>query len=287
MNVDWRKGPGLATSPADKGRDIVCDHLRDEPDGSQYLEHWFIDCKHFKRGVPAKELQNLLAWAEAERPDVALFIASDFLSDPSKEYLKPTVGITNRHSRSVTGKGLSLPMLRRKVSLQRKYDLTNTPIRNVKAILAAEDEVATKVWYGQKPPAEIYRARGTPEDIIKGMLKAKRATEKRFGKKSLGPWTDFEWGMLRGGKLSALRWVLGVRPIGTCSTLSFRSPRRSQSRHGAHSRALQPRRFERDRIATDSHHARLHDIYFRIESDGGPVEPESGWPRPRHPSRSP
>jgi len=30
VNVDWRKGTGLATSPADKGRDIVCDHTRSE-----------------------------------------------------------------------------------------------------------------------------------------------------------------------------------------------------------------------------------------------------------------
>ncbi len=99
-------------------------------------------------------------------------------------------------------------MLRRKLSLQRKYDLTDIPIRNVKEILAAEDEFETKVWYGRKAPAEFYRARGTPEYIIKGMLKAKRAAEKRLGKKNLGPWDDFEWGMLS-GKLSALRWVLG------------------------------------------------------------------------------
>lgn len=72
----------------------------------------------------------------------------------------------------------------------------------------AEDEFYTKVWYGRKAPAEHYRKQGTPEDIIKGMLKGKRDAEKRYGKKNLGPWTAFEWGMIS-GKLSALRWVLG------------------------------------------------------------------------------
>ncbi len=38
VDIDWRKGTGLATSPADKGRDIVCDHPRIEPDGSQHFE---------------------------------------------------------------------------------------------------------------------------------------------------------------------------------------------------------------------------------------------------------
>lgn len=99
-------------------------------------------------------------------------------------------------------------MLRGKVSLQRKYDLTDIPMRSVKQIFSAEDEFFTKVWYGGKQSAELYREQGTPEEIIRGILKAKREAEKRFGKKNLEPWSDFEWGILS-GKLSALRWVLG------------------------------------------------------------------------------
>ncbi len=209
VNVDWRKGTGLSSSPADKGRDIVCDNLRAEPDGSQHFEHWFVDCKHHKKGVPPKDLQNLLSWAEAERPDVALVVASNFLSNPAKDYLD-SYKKNNRPPFKIRywERPQLLRMLARKVSLQRKYGLTDAPLRTLKQILAAEDEFYTKVWYGRKAPAEEYRARGTPESIVKGMLKAKREAEKRFGKKNLGPWTDFEWGMLS-GKLSAIRWVLG------------------------------------------------------------------------------
>lgn len=40
-----------------------------------------------------------------------------------------------------------------------------------------------------------------------GRAAAKRVEERR-GLRSLGPWTDFEWGMVN-GKLSAIRWMLG------------------------------------------------------------------------------
>jgi len=211
INLDWRKGTGLATSPADKGRDIVCDHLRTEPDGSKHLERWFVDCKHYKKGVPPTELQNLLAWSNAERPDVALFMVSNFLSNPAKEYLE-----TYRKSHKPPfrvrywEKPQLIRMLRRKIALQRKYDLTDVPMRSVKEILKAEDELFTRVWYGRKGTAAQYRAEGTPEDIIKGMLRSKRKAEKRFGKKSLmdNAKTQWDWGFVS-GKLSAIRWVLG------------------------------------------------------------------------------
>lgn len=209
VNVDWRKGTGLDASPADKGRDIMCDHLRTEPDGSQHFEKWFIDCKHFKKGVPPRELQNLLTWAEAERPDVAVIVVSNFLSNPAKEYIE-AYRKNNRPPFKIRfwEKPQLVRMLKGKVRLQRKYDLTNIPIRNVKEVLRAEEEFSAKVWYGRKQTAEFYRELGTPEEIIRGMLKAKRETEKKYGKKNLGPWDDFEWGMLS-GKLSAIRWILG------------------------------------------------------------------------------
>ena len=210
VNVDWRKGTGLESSPADKGRDIVCDEPRTEPDGSRHFEKLFVDCKHFKKGVPPKELQNLLAWSEAERPAVALFAVSNFLSNPAKDYLESYRRNNNPPFKiRCWEKPQLVRMLRRKVVLQRKYNLTDIPIRSVKQILAAEDEMFTRVWYGRSDIPR-YRVDGTPKDIIKGALRAQRDAEKRFGKKSLvdNMKTDWDWGFVS-GKLSALRWVLG------------------------------------------------------------------------------
>lgn len=46
------------------------------------------------------------------------------------------------------------------------------------------------------------------EGVWKQAERAARATEEQYGEDELGPWDDFEWGMIN-GKLSALRWVLG------------------------------------------------------------------------------
>ena len=41
-----------------------------------------------KEGVPQEKIQGILGWAEAESPDCVLIIASNFLSNPCKEYIK-------------------------------------------------------------------------------------------------------------------------------------------------------------------------------------------------------
>jgi Restriction endonuclease len=51
-NVDWRKGTGLSGSPSDRGRDIVAQVEQVDPDGARRTETWFVDCKHYKQGVP-------------------------------------------------------------------------------------------------------------------------------------------------------------------------------------------------------------------------------------------
>ena len=85
--MSWRKGTGLASSPADRGRDIECHFEQRDIDGAVRLEKWFVECKHYEKGVPAEKLQGAVSWARAERPDKLLFIASNFLSNPAKDHL--------------------------------------------------------------------------------------------------------------------------------------------------------------------------------------------------------
>jgi hypothetical protein len=99
--------------------------------------------------------------------------------------------------------------------------------RGLKDILEAEDLLVNQVWYNRHwglrigvqegrvkvVEKETYpRKPDTPEtiqrDVWEGALKSARRVERHYGKKNLGPWDNFEWGMIN-GKLSALRWVLG------------------------------------------------------------------------------
>jgi hypothetical protein len=209
VNLDWRKGTGLNASPSDSGRDIVGQLPREELDGRQYFETWFVDCKHYKRGVPPDKVTGLLAWAAAERADVALVIASNFLSNPCKDFLK-AYETSNRppfRMRSWERPALAR-MLEGRDEFVSRY--LQTDRRTEAEIIAAEQEFFDRVWYGRSMAytPEDLRAEGRPEDVIQGMLAARKKVEQKYGKKNLGPYDEFEWGMIN-GKLSALRWALG------------------------------------------------------------------------------
>ncbi|CAN7670965.1 PIN domain-containing protein [Aminobacter sp. LjRoot7] len=133
------------------------------------------------------------------------------------------------HSRYSTSLGALLNEfasdLIEEVTFDREY---NQQSRALSELLEAEHKLTTQIWYGRKwgiigavesgkekrVPREVWEA-GTPEerrgmivdDIWDGMIAAMKSAEEKYPDE-LGPWTDFEWGMLS-GKLSAVRWVLG------------------------------------------------------------------------------
>ncbi|HEX9362397.1 MAG TPA: restriction endonuclease [Candidatus Dormibacteraeota bacterium] len=214
VNVDWRKGTPKSVSPADRGRDLVAHLERKDVDGHKYFETWFVDCKHHKRGIPPDALQGLFTWSEAERPAVALVVASGYLSNPAKDWMDQYA--TNRHPpfriRHWERPVLSRMLASRPALMQRHDIIVADSMRTLSEILAAEQEFFDKVWYVRKlileESIEDGRHNPLPPDIEEQMHAAMRAVEERYGAENVGPWDDWEWGFVN-GKLSALRWVLG------------------------------------------------------------------------------
>jgi hypothetical protein len=99
--------------------------------------------------------------------------------------------------------------------------------RRLTEILEAMDLLFHQVWYNRHQirrekiergqtkiveketfPVKDHLRRPIQRNVWEGALKAAARVEKKYGLENLGPWDDFEWGMIN-GKLSALRWVLG------------------------------------------------------------------------------
>lgn len=79
-------------------------------------------------------------------------------------------------------------------------------------IVRAEQELSEKVWYDRHQLGLILVADGrreaSPPEIAERAEASASRIREEHGIEHLGPYSDFEWGMLN-GKLSALRWVLG------------------------------------------------------------------------------
>ncbi len=107
-----------------------------------------------------------------------------------------------------------------------EYEETDVP-RRLSEIVAAIDELFDKIWYNRHMnlrhgiesgriklvdketfPVRDHTRRPVQRDVWQQAQRAAARIEKKYGAADLGPWTDFEWGMLN-GKLSALRWALG------------------------------------------------------------------------------
>ncbi len=71
------------------------------------------------------------------------------------------------------------------------------------------DELFDKVWYIRSltHTPEMLRENGTPEDIIQGMLNARKNVIDKYGSEWYDEVDDWEYGFLSGA-LATLRWVI-------------------------------------------------------------------------------
>jgi hypothetical protein len=140
-----------------------------------------------------------MTWAEAERPGIALVIASGFLSNPAKDWLAAYE--RNRHP-PFRIRHWEKPVLERMLakhpSLMAKHGIIAEEVRTLAEIIAAEHEYFDKVWYVRKLIREEKVASGEVEPLSPALAAqveaAMRAIEKRYGAENVGPWDDWTWG---------------------------------------------------------------------------------------------
>lgn len=162
-NVDWRKGTPKPTSPADRGRDITLEVDHVDIGGARTVELWFADCKHYTKGVPPEALNGLLTWAQAERPRVALVIASGFLSNGAKDFVADFERNNTPPFRITYWERPTLETLAREnAKLLERFFATGTPFTPTDAEHIAQCEQA-----GCRHPA-IYVIDGDPSDTAQG-----------------------------------------------------------------------------------------------------------------------
>ncbi len=93
----------------------------------------------------------------------------------------------------------------------KKTVIEDEEVRTLEEVCEAENMFYEKVWLDRHFSLE-YRVKQLGEkidpQIWKDAQKAATKLVKKYGEENVGPYSDFEWGMLN-GKLSALRWVLG------------------------------------------------------------------------------
>ena len=82
-------------------------------------------------------------------------------------------------------------------------------MKSSKQVREYMDELFDKVWYVRSltHTLEMLRENGTPEDIIQGMLNARKNVVDKYGSEWYDEVDDWEYGFLSGA-LATLRWVI-------------------------------------------------------------------------------
>jgi hypothetical protein len=80
-------------------------------------------------------------------------------------------------------------------------------LRSLAEVCEAREQFFHRVWYERHQSLLENKVQFEPQ-IFRQATEAAAELEEKYGKDNLGPYSDFEWGMIN-GTLSALRWVLG------------------------------------------------------------------------------
>ena len=83
--------------------------------------------------------------------------------------------------------------------------------RTMDEIADMANEFCEKIWFDRHLTLRYKVENGLEtvnSEIWAGVQKSAQRVIQQYGEENLGPYSDFEWGMLN-GKLSALRWVMG------------------------------------------------------------------------------
>ena len=93
-------------------------------------------------------------------------------------------------------------------TLDDEYEIAH---RSMEEVADVAEEFVEKIWFDRHLSLRYRIEQGietVAPQIWVGALKSAERVIRKYGEENLGPYSDFEWGMLN-GKLSALRWVLG------------------------------------------------------------------------------
>lgn len=104
-SLNWRQGGG------DKGRDIQAMFTVANGMIGAYQERWFVECKHYKKGVPQSEISSKVEWAEVEKADHLLILTSSYLTTSASEYLEKKQANLPFGIHLIDGKNLKLRLL--------------------------------------------------------------------------------------------------------------------------------------------------------------------------------
>jgi hypothetical protein len=104
-DLNWRQGG------ADKGRDIEAIFTITNSLTGPYPEKWFIECKHYSKGIPVREISEKIEWALANRVQHFLLVTNRYVSQGAQEYLEERRKVVNFKIHIIDGKKLKLRLL--------------------------------------------------------------------------------------------------------------------------------------------------------------------------------